>query len=160
MKILEKKLKNNIINVTKLNISNHSYLHFHFLVVQLVWMFVHILMEGVFPVFLVVKMTMSHQNQNLQKKFKTFPKIMINIFWYCYTAQHIFHWLYVLVMSRTRFRVNRHSIVPWMSRNSLLEAGAKSEVQALFKNCSSLFNCSITVKAGQFGQMVECSFKN
>ena len=36
-------------------------------------------------------------------------------------------WLYVLVMSRTRFRVNPHSIVVWMSRNSLLEAGAKFE---------------------------------
>ena len=35
--------------------------------------------------------------------------------------------LYVLVMSRTRFRVNPHSIVAWMSRNSLLEAGVKSE---------------------------------
>ena len=35
--------------------------------------------------------------------------------------------LYVLVMSRTRFRVNPHSIVAWISRNSLLEAGAKSE---------------------------------
>ena len=32
-----------------------------------------------------------------------------------------------LVMSRTRFRVNPHSIVASMSRNSLLEAGAKSE---------------------------------
>ena len=30
-------------------------------------------------------------------------------------------------MSRTCFRVNPHSIVAWMSRNSLLEAGAKSE---------------------------------
>ena len=37
-------------------------------------------------------------------------------------------WLYVLIMSRTRFRVNPHSVVAWMSRNSLLEAGAKSEV--------------------------------
>ena len=37
-------------------------------------------------------------------------------------------WLYVLVMSRTRFRVNPHSIVSWMSRNSLLKAGVKSEV--------------------------------
>ena len=37
------------------------------------------------------------------------------------------HWLYVLVMSRTRFRVNPHSIVAWMSRNSLFKAGAKSE---------------------------------
>ena len=31
-------------------------------------------------------------------------------------------WLYVFIMSRTRFRVNPHSIVAWMSRNSLLEA--------------------------------------
>ena len=36
-------------------------------------------------------------------------------------------WLY-LIMSRTSFRVNPRSIVAWMSRNSLLEAGAKSEV--------------------------------
>ena len=35
-------------------------------------------------------------------------------------------WLYVLVMSRTRFRVNPDSIVAWMSRSSLLKAGAKS----------------------------------
>ena len=34
-------------------------------------------------------------------------------------------WLYVVMMSRTRFRVNPHSIVTWMSRNSLLETGAK-----------------------------------
>ena len=38
------------------------------------------------------------------------------------------HWLYVLFMSRTRFRVNPYSIVAWMSRNSLLEAGAISKV--------------------------------
>ena len=37
-------------------------------------------------------------------------------------------WQYVLVMSRKRFRVNPHSIVAWMSKNSLLEAVAKSEV--------------------------------
>ena len=37
-------------------------------------------------------------------------------------------WLYVLVMSRKRFRVNPHSTVAWISRTSLLEAGAKSEV--------------------------------
>ena len=43
-------------------------------------------------------------------------------------------WLYVLVISRTRLRVNSHSIVAWMSRNFLqagsrwkLEAGGKSE---------------------------------
>ena len=37
--------------------------------------------------------------------------------------------LHVLTMSRTRFRVNPHSIVALMSRNSFLETGAKSEVQ-------------------------------
>ena len=34
--------------------------------------------------------------------------------------------MYVLVTSRTRFRVNPHSIVAWMSRNSLIEACARS----------------------------------
>ena len=33
-------------------------------------------------------------------------------------------WLYVLLMSRTRFRVIPPSAVAWMSRSSLLEAGA------------------------------------
>ena len=37
-------------------------------------------------------------------------------------------WLYVLVISRTRFWVNPHSIVAWMSRNTLLETGVVSEV--------------------------------
>ena len=34
--------------------------------------------------------------------------------------------LYILIMSRVRFRVNLHSIVAWMLRNSLLEMGAAS----------------------------------
>ena len=37
-------------------------------------------------------------------------------------------WPYVIFMSRTRFRMNPHSIVAWLSRNSMLEAGRKSEV--------------------------------
>ena len=37
--------------------------------------------------------------------------------------------LYVLIMSRTRFRVNPYSKVSSKSRNSLLKAGAKSEVK-------------------------------
>ena len=37
-------------------------------------------------------------------------------------------WLYVLMMLCTRIRVNPHSVVAWMSRNSSLEAGAISEV--------------------------------
>ena len=32
-------------------------------------------------------------------------------------------WLYVLLMSRTRFKVIPHSTVAWMSRSFLLEAG-------------------------------------
>ena len=67
-----------------------------------------------------------------------FQESYIILYRQCYTrwpgirdAEGIQHalvvWLYVLVMSRTRFRVNPHSIVVWMSRNSLLEAGAKSE---------------------------------
>ena len=36
-------------------------------------------------------------------------------------------WLYVFIMSRTSLRVNPHSTVTWMSRNSLLEAGVISE---------------------------------
>ena len=35
---------------------------------------------------------------------------------------------YVIIKSRTRFSVNLHAVVVWMSRNSLLETGAKSEV--------------------------------
>ena len=36
--------------------------------------------------------------------------------------------LYIIIMSRRRFRVNLHSIVVSMSRNSLLETGAISEI--------------------------------
>ena len=38
-------------------------------------------------------------------------------------------WLYVLIVSRTGFRVNPHSIFASMSRNSLLQTGAISEVK-------------------------------
>ena len=38
-------------------------------------------------------------------------------------------WLYVLIMSHIQFRVNPHSIVAWMSRNSLLQTGTLSEVK-------------------------------
>ena len=39
-----------------------------------------------------------------------------------------YFWLYLFVMLRKHFRVNPHSVVVWMSRNFLLETGAKSEV--------------------------------
>ena len=45
----------------------------------------------------------------------------------CLSFQTHIWWLDVLVMSRTRLRVDPYSIVAWMSRNSLLEAGTKSE---------------------------------
>ena len=38
-------------------------------------------------------------------------------------------WLCDLIISSTCFKVNTHSIVTWMSLNSLLKAGAKSKVQ-------------------------------
>ena len=43
------------------------------------------------------------------------------------TKTRQFSCLSILIMSRTLFRVNPHSIVAWMSKNLLLEAGAKSE---------------------------------
>ena len=36
--------------------------------------------------------------------------------------------LHVTIMSCTHFRVNMHSVVPWMSKNSFLETGAISKV--------------------------------
>ena len=36
-------------------------------------------------------------------------------------------WLNVFIMSRTSLKVNPHSTITWMSRNSLLDAGAISE---------------------------------
>ena len=39
-----------------------------------------------------------------------------------------FKLMYIIIMSRTRFRLNLQSIVAWMSRNVLLEAGVISEV--------------------------------
>ena len=38
--------------------------------------------------------------------------------------------MYVIFMSRTGFKVNPNSVVAWMSKNSLLETGAISEVTA------------------------------
>ena len=37
-------------------------------------------------------------------------------------------WLYVLVMSCMHFRADPHSVVAWMPKNILLEAGVKYEV--------------------------------
>ena len=43
-------------------------------------------------------------------------------------------WLYVLIMSRTCFRVNLHSIVTWMSKNSFLER-SETPCLNLFETC-------------------------
>ena len=69
-------------------------------------------------------------------------------------------WLYVLVMSRTRLRVNAHSIVVWMSRNFLLEACAKSQsyVTATGIVLESLSSQTNSQPFGQTNQMIElCS---
>ena len=78
-------------------------------------------------------------------------------------------WLYALVMSRTRFRVNPNSIAARMSRNSLLKADAKcgftlKHVRGMTRTYSQI-RCTDkyserSSKFGQFGQMVECLFKN
>ena len=47
---------------------------------------------------------------------------------YVCNHQSLTDWLYVLVMSRARFRVIPHSVVAGMSKDSFLEAGAKSQV--------------------------------
>ena len=44
------------------------------------------------------------------------------------TYSYLMNHDYVIIMSRTRFRLNPHPIVARMSRNSLHEAGVKSEV--------------------------------
>ena len=63
--------------------------------------------------------------------------------------------LYVLVMSCTRFRVNPHSLVAWMSRKSLLEAGAKSKVEVTATRLEPKMNIQ---PFGQTGQITElCS---
>ena len=57
-------------------------------------------------------------------------------------------WLYVLIMSLTRFRVNLHSIFAWMPRYSLLETCAISEVsQLIYLGLALLYRyCPLTLK--------------
>ena len=50
---------------------------------------------------------------NKRKKWRKHKQLNRGVPWYVC--------LYVLVMSRTRFRVNPHSIVAWISRNYLLK---------------------------------------
>ena len=70
---------------------------------------------------------MKHFNiKDYMYDFKTLPLALV--FSFEHSNEQLDNWLYVLVMSRTRVRVNPYSTVALMSRNSLLEAGAKSEV--------------------------------
>ena len=56
-----------------------------------------------------------------------------------------FIWLYVLVMSRARFRVNLYSLVAWISRNLLLERGAVSTWMFVYElnGCRLVSCCSL-----------------
>ena len=69
----------------------------------------------------------------IKRKPWLFEKMVFFLFLSCFLLlNYTNQWsarLYALIMSRTRFSVNLHSIVAWMSRNSLLKTGAKSEVR-------------------------------
>ena len=61
--------------------------------------------------------TQTHNQTNTQLFSQTGQMIEL-----CYEYLSLWCiWLYVLILSRMRFRVNSHSIVAWFSRNSLLE---------------------------------------
>ena len=69
-----------------------------------------------------------HHVLHLDNKRTTWPNIDIFLYF-----KNISIWLNVLIMSFTRFRVNLHSIVTWISRISLLETCAISKV---LSNCN------------------------
>ena len=53
---------------------------------------------------------------NITIRFSTFESVLASNF-----SLNKQFWLCVLIMLHTRFRVNLHSVVPWLSRNSMLE---------------------------------------
>ena len=60
-------------------------------------------------------------------------------------------WVYVITMSCTRFRENYHSIVAWMSMNSLLETDRMYDVMASvwskeFLDIQATIKCRFTLK--------------
>ena len=63
---------------------------------------------------------------NVSVCLNSLKMVLINIV--PYETMIFFVDCYVLILSRIHFRVNPHSMVAWMSRNSLLETGMKSEV--------------------------------
>ena len=82
------------------------------------------------PIWLYSRISRTRFTVNLQSTilpeyqnplFKTFGQAepTIELCWKCWFIWCI--WLYVLVISRTRFRVNPNSLAAWMLKNSLLE---------------------------------------
>ena len=57
-------------------------------------------------------------------------------------------WLYVSIISRTRFRVNLHSAVAWISRNSSLETGEKFKWQQ--RNSKYIINNCYTINMKKY----------
>ena len=56
-------------------------------------------------------------------------------------------WLYVIIMSRMCFRMNLHSIVAWMLKNSLVETGAISDILSKeFIDIQAIIECRFTLK--------------
>ena len=52
-------------------------------------------------------------------------------------------WLYVVTMSRTRFKVSRHFVVAWISRNFFLEACVKPEALVIATGLEPTTNLSV-----------------
>ena len=71
---------------------------------------------------------------NIQHKIATYHlKVLFKVEWKYKLSicEKVNFWPYFLIMSRMCFRVNPHSIVTWLSRNSLLKIGALLETWGL-----------------------------
>ena len=65
-------------------------------------------------------------NKNTKEKvtrYKIHEQLLIYLIFVCISVlQYLLVYLYVIIMSRMCFKVNLHSLVAWMSWNSLLES--------------------------------------
>ena len=67
-------------------------------------------------------------------------------------------WLYVLIMSHMRLKVNPHSIVAWMSRKSFLKTGPKSMIAQMY---FSIFSNNLKMLKNDCNQNKwNCDLKN
>ena len=57
----------------------------------------------------------------------------MNLVSFTYLSQEYVTWLYFIIMSSTRPRVNLHTLVTWMLRNSLREHSTKRALNRLAK---------------------------